>query len=301
MTRKRKNFLADLFKRKRASRKRSGIKANWPAERRALRIEPLEERAMLAMISVNSLADGPVDLTDGVTTLRDALAMAADDTNYPGADQITFAASLGLETTPGRITLGEGQLTINSSVTLTGPGADLLTVDGNQLSRVFSVNSDATATIRGLTITGGNAGTYGDGGGVANYGTLMMAHVAVSENTADYGGGVYNSSGTLSVVSATFSGNVGDDYGGGIYNSGGTVSILNSTLTGNTAVNSSSSYGGGVYNSYGTLTVSNCTLASNTAKTSGGGIHVSSGSLAERRWGVGRIRKRDWLLEPDRY
>src|SRR5262249_9738603 len=67
---------------------------------------------------VDSTADeDDGNYTAGDLTLREALALA---NAYPGADTISFApAVFG---TPQTITLGLGQLTINSDLTLTGPG-----------------------------------------------------------------------------------------------------------------------------------------------------------------------------------
>jgi len=83
------------------------------------------------------------------------------------ADTITFAADLG-----ATIKLTSGPLTINSDLTIKGPGAHELSVSGTGNSGVFSVASGATAKIKGLTITGGNADS---GGGINNKGTLMLA------------------------------------------------------------------------------------------------------------------------------
>ena len=56
-----------------------------------------------------------------------------------------------------------GTLTLSTSVAITGPGANLLAVDGNHATTVFTVNGGATATISGLTIRNGKgaAGTTG--------------------------------------------------------------------------------------------------------------------------------------------
>ena len=88
-----------------------------------------------------------VDSADGLTSLREALAYAALN---PGADTITFgdgSASTGgtnfTDATPDTITLGGSQLVIDSDVTLVGTGAKLLTISGNNQSRVFYVDEDA--------------------------------------------------------------------------------------------------------------------------------------------------------------
>ena len=58
--------------------------------RRALRFEPLEDRRLLAVVTVSTL-DDTVDFNDGVTSLREAIFA----TNLVGgADTIEFAAAL---------------------------------------------------------------------------------------------------------------------------------------------------------------------------------------------------------------
>ena len=56
------------------------------------------------------------------------------------------------------IDLTSGQLTIDKHLTITGPGANLLTVQRTSgTSRIFAINPGKTVTISGLTIAGGNA------------------------------------------------------------------------------------------------------------------------------------------------
>jgi hypothetical protein len=50
----------------------------------------------------------------------------------------------------GTITLASGELIISNNVTITGPGPNVLTVSGNNASRVFHLN--ATVIISGLKI-----------------------------------------------------------------------------------------------------------------------------------------------------
>ena len=64
-------FLASLLKKKRASRRKGDRQRQRFLGRKTLRMEPLEERAMLALIGVDSLADGPVNWAGGCTTLRE--------------------------------------------------------------------------------------------------------------------------------------------------------------------------------------------------------------------------------------
>ena len=83
----------------------------------------------------------------GTGSLRQALADAVD------GDTINFSSSLNGQ----RITLTSGELLVNKSVTISGPGATMLTVDANHTSRVFDIASGKDVTISGLTITNGSA------------------------------------------------------------------------------------------------------------------------------------------------
>src|SRR5262249_48768584 len=140
-----------------------------------------------------------------------------------GADEITFgdgSASGGadfLDSTPDQITLGgsELELTGAATTTISGPGAGLLSISGNHASRVFDVDdgdndpsTNASAAISGLTITGGNAGPSGNGGGISNQGKLTLTDCTISDNSAldALGGGIYNT-GRLTVIDSTISDN----------------------------------------------------------------------------------------------
>jgi hypothetical protein len=190
------------------------------------------------------------------------------------ADTITFAADLG-----ATIKLTSGPLTINSDLTIKGPGAHELSVSGTGNSGVFSVASGATAKIKGLTITGGNADS---GGGINNKGTLMLATSAVSGNLAGgSGGGIFNG-GTLRVWRSTISANTADEGGGGgVFNRGtfrgseSNAAFTNSTISRNSAEVS----GGGISNA-GVVSISNSTVTKNSAEGSGGGVaSLGAGSV----------------------
>ena len=227
----------------------------------------------------------------GLGSLRQALANAND------GDTIDATGVSGV------ITLTTGELLVGKTVTINGPGAEVLAVDGNASSRVFHISSGKKATISGLTIRNGHADNVG--GGIENESgaTLTVANTTVSDNTAGSvgnpaveGGGIYNL-GTLTIVNSTVSGNAAGGIsgaGGGIFNNGpltitsstfsantaiagagvhnddlaSTVTITNSTFSGNAA----SAYGGACFNG-GPMQISNSTFSGNSART-GGGILV---------------------------
>jgi CSLREA domain-containing protein len=226
---------------------------------------------------VVTTTDDVVDPTDGETSLREAIAYA---NAHAGEDTITFSSRFDTQQT---ITLSgtELELTDPATTTITGPGANLLAINGGGLSRVFNVGVGASAALSGLTITGGNAD---NGGGLSNSGTATLTDCTVSANSATGGGGgIFNSTGdpndpipTLTLNNCTISGNsVSPGNGGGVFNSG-TATLTNCTISENSvsAVQFSgggyeppppgSGAGGGVFNS-GTATLTNCTISKNSA------------------------------------
>ncbi|WP_422927543.1 beta strand repeat-containing protein [Singulisphaera sp. PoT] len=260
----------------------------------------------------------PGSFTPGLSVLEGRIALSTlvvTDTNDSGAgsfrqaiidahggDKITFANSLRGHT----ITLTSGELEIDRNIDIEGPGAGQLTVSGNGASRVFFVTPDASATIAGLTITDGKAG---EGGGILNYGNLLLQKATVTANQAlgaldDYhwaqGGGISNG-GILTIVQSTITGNkaIGNDdidvggqsSGGGIFNTN-LLSITGSTISNNLAIGgtgsqfSGSSLGGGIADLSDpslpvALRIVNSTLSNNQAigqDAGGGGPFASSGT-----------------------
>ena len=210
---------------------------------------------------------------NGAGSLRDALAIAND------GDTIDATG------VSGTILLTSGELQITHGVTISGPGADQLAVDGNAQSRVFYVNSGKTVTVSGLSIRNGHV-TNLYGGGVYNEDTaLTVINCSISGNSADYGGGIYNVGGPgghadLAVINSILSGN----YGGGIFNDASgidsshgraTLTITDSTLSGN--------YGGGIgngaFNGEAGVTVINCTISGNSTTGNGAGISNTAGGF----------------------
>ena len=168
-----------------------------------------------------------------------------------------------------------------------GPGAGLVTIVSDALGvnpvgifPVLQIDSGTTATLSGITISGGSAtgirnsvyatstinncaiinnrSTIGAGGGIQNYGWLMVEDSTIAGNRAQYSGGGISNSGTLTVLDTTIANNVAMDVFGGTPDGGGGIS------------------------NYGTLTAVNTTIAYNqtTIPGTGGGLDVDLYNVA---------------------
>jgi CSLREA domain-containing protein len=215
-----------------------------------------------AAFTVNSTGDGAdSNISDGVCddgmghcTLRAAIQQA--NANL-GGDEVNFGVT-------GTINLSSALPTLLTNITISGPGANRLTVrrDTGGDYRIFRVPAGVTAAISGLTVTNGRAPldfTFnpagGGGGGIHNAGALTLTDCAVSGNTtigppgrpldslAGGGGGIHND-GTLTITRCTVSNN-----------------STGSTGAGEPAVQGGS--GGGIFNT-GTLTMTECIVRGNS-------------------------------------
>jgi CSLREA domain-containing protein len=170
-----------------------------------------------------------------------------------------------------------GTLTISKNMNITGPGANLLSIDGGKTVGVFNVKNLITVSISGLTIIGGNTGS--GGGGIFNAGTLTVTNCTFSGNNAgDFGGGIQNRF-ILTVTNSTFSGNTAG-VGGAIENDDA-MTVTNSTFSGNTAIGPDSRGGGGIMNDYAGMILTNSTFSGNTAQVnpSSAGIFIEGNPL----------------------
>ena len=139
---------------------------------------------MIPSSVVNTTAD-EFGFSNGTTSLREAIAGA----NAVPGQTITFDPTVFASAQTITLTLGQLELSDTSGTeTITGPAAGV-TVNAGGTSRVFQVDTGVTASISGLTITGGSAGN---------------------------GGGLYNDGGDVTLTDCTISGNSASGNGGGV-------------------------------------------------------------------------------------
>ena len=101
----------------------------------------------------------------GPGSLRQALAVAHD------GDRITFTVS-------GVIRLTSGGLVVVRNITISGPGANQLSIDGNQATFVLGVIPHRTVSISGLSITNGQYGIWNQ------QATLSVSNCLLSGNSS---------------------------------------------------------------------------------------------------------------------
>jgi hypothetical protein len=251
------------------------------------------------LILVDSTGDGVnmgsgnvCDDGTGHCTLRAAIQLVNGRNN--GSDHIAIGVT-------GTIALSNALPNLNVPVSISGPGADNLTVQNanpgnNNAFRIFNVTTSGTVSFSGITIAHGDVFSPTDylGAGIQNYnaGIVNVTNCTLTANDAHQwfdqngnvgpaspGGGIANrGGGTINITSSTFTEN-NADVGGGIYNSStGIINVTNSTLSQN-----SSGSGGGIYN-LGTITITNSTLDHNdcvggTSGRNGGGIYNFAGTV----------------------
>jgi len=212
-----------------------------------------------------------ITVTNGNDSGPGSLRQAVSDAS--SGDVIQFAGGVT------NITLTSGQITIDVSLSINGPGANALTINSSS-SGVFiaSTNTDAIS-ISDLTIANSveaisnnsqmtinrcvmanNTSTA-----ITNTGTMSVVDSTISNNTAgDSPAGGIRNDGSMTITRCTISNNSAID-GGGIFNNSGSLSMTDSTISGNLAMASDGySSGGGIFNNE-SMTISNCTIGGNLA------------------------------------
>jgi hypothetical protein len=206
----------------------------------------LAAAAEAGTLTVTSTADG------GSGSLRDTVAAAN------GGDTIVFAVS-------GTIVLTGGEIALGKDLDIEGPGAAVLSISGNNRSRIFDIFVGGTTasapvvTVAGLTLTEGRAGGTG-GGAILNVGaTLNLRSAVISNSVASFGGATeFVPGGGISLQKGAF------------------LTATDTLFTGNTAAvvganGCNGAEGGAICNWASTATVTRCTFIGNQALGGSGG------------------------------
>jgi len=293
--------LGSLCRQQQRLRRKSGVSFIGSSFARRLHVEELEDRRMLAVLTVqNNLDDVLPNLVgDGQLSLREAIHIA----NNPGIsidgftsieieDDIIFDAALSAQT----ILLAAGQLEITDAVAIDATAlAENLTIDAQSLSRVFSIDDPTVTdenfdvTLGGLDLTGGSDLGFGGGVYFLSSGTLTVNQSSIFGNATTTlvmlpqlgGGGIYSMGGDVVVKDSSVSDNSSSNNGGGIYSRTGVVTLENSTVSRNTSNGDTfTGNGGGIYAHAGAVTVMGSNITLNTSIFGGGGgIYSQDGEV----------------------
>ncbi|MFN8597302.1 MAG: choice-of-anchor Q domain-containing protein [Anaerolineae bacterium] len=160
-------------------------------------------------------------------------------------------------------------LTVNKTLTLTGVSSATTIIQAVAGQRVITVTAGNNLRLENLTVTGGHpSGAVGGGIIVLNNGSLTLINSRVANNSADYGGGVFQggSGGRVDAIGSRIDLNTTTYHGGGLYIEG-TAAFTNTQVLSNTA----NQHGGGVHVQYGRADVSGGVFAYNRAVNGNGG------------------------------
>lgn len=207
----------------------------------------------------------------GAGSLRESISVVLS------GGTITFSSFFN---SPRTILLTSGELRILKNVTINGPGADLLTISAGNSSRVFNIGQSSpgnTVAISGLRIINGRAPDGDFGGGLEqNFGTLTLSNCEFAGNSAPVqsagiGGAIDFFEGTLNISDCNISGNSSVINGGGIAAANAVVTITNSSIAGNV-----SGGGGGLHIFGGSAAITGSTFSGNTVTNRGGAIFAQN-------------------------
>ena len=241
----------------------------------------------------------------GPGSLRDAIGAATSGQTI----DLTATGCSTISLTTGDISIGQQDLTLQ------GPGANYLTIDGSDLYSLRHHNDfGGTLTVNDLAIAHGRRyldatlNLHARGGCLYSYGTISLANTLLEYCTAETanlhyyaeGGAVFAKAGLTainsSIILSTAASSPAHGYGGGAFTlgpatiayssiglnyassaGGGIVATAGLFMNYSSLILNSSSSAGGLY-AGGNTTIQNSTIASNSASTFGGGLIEGSGA-----------------------
>jgi predicted outer membrane repeat protein len=161
---------------------------------------------------------------------------------------------------------------ISANTKLNGGNKIILKAPNTQHFQVFG---GVTFKISNIILKNGLSNS---GGAIENFGTTKAISVTFSNNHSLSHGGAINNYETLVVKSSTFKNNQSDQEGGAIFNTGGTVTVKSSTFTGNKANNAKS--GGAIENDAGSLIVVSSTFTGNQGFNGGAILNLDIANVS---------------------
>ena len=253
------------------------------------------------------------DVENSITSGSDSLYVSpkGSDSNGDGSSENPYQSlkhAIEQSSNGSTIYLADGNysgknnrnLTIDKSLSIVGNSRDKVIIDGENIARIFIINSPIAVKLDSMTLINGYEApvkTTPEGGAIYSYGaSLTLNKVTVkNSNGNDNGGAVYNYLGSLTVIDSDFINNQAKKKGGALFTAGVTV-IRNSRFISNKVTDALNGVGGaimiagsglmenslfeknradysvgGICNS-GNITINNCSFINQSCRYAGGAI-----------------------------
>lgn len=248
-----------------------------------------------------TLVDVTVGTGSPASCTEDAFNTALNSVQASGGGTITFNCG-----GPATITFTGGKIISAANVII--DGGSQITLSGVNTVRHFYVDTNATLSVKNITLSNGYDNSYG-GGSILNLGTLNLDNTTIKDSNVDSGhsGGAIMSVGSLTINNSLIE-NIGGGSAGGLfiiganadavitgstfsgnhttstqYGLGGAISNWNDadvTIHSSTLIQNQANRGGAIYNDAAVMTIDNGTLIdTNSALEGGGGIDNKGGSI----------------------
>jgi len=253
--------------------------------------------------------DGQCSLIEAIVNANTDTATYADCVAGSGADviELASAATYVLDQVHTNYDGPNGLPLVNSQITIEGNGSTIERFADASLFRLIAVTPTGALELRDLTLRNGDVGSN-FGGALYSRGGVELIRCAVTGNAAQGGGGLWNRSGTMTVIDSVVSLNVAvggggginsdaddadailviegtsvtenevlDGGGGAIWAHGGFTSelhIMHSAITSNTAGRTT----GGIRSQGAEVTIENTTIDGNQSNWACGGLFFEGGT-----------------------
>jgi fibronectin-binding autotransporter adhesin len=230
-------------------------------------------RTKLSLVKTTALALGAALLMIGVALLLLGVPGAAQ-----AAPSATIQSMIDAAPEGGTVNIATGtyteSLTVNKTLTLTGVSSTTTIIQAVSGQRVITVTAGHNLRLVNLTVTGGHpSGSVG--GGIFAGSNLLIINCRIANNSADYGGGVFqnDSTGRVDVIGSRIELNTTTAYhGGGLYVHGSAA--LTNTLV---LSNSAGQHGGGLHVDGERTDLNGGLFSNNTAGINGGAVNLNNG------------------------
>ena len=228
----------------------TGANGDWDLEYRsglieAATITPVSYQYCLESETPSLVVTTALDVmddADGLTSLREALSYAA---SLGDSQTITFDSTVFGDGATIVLDSAKGEIELTSNITIDGDvnadGKADVTIDGDNATRIFLINSEIAVNLQNLNLINANS-VDGHGGAIlVNNGkaSLTVDNILFDGNDAEgtlkNGGAIYAAGGTLVVSDSVFTNNTASASGGALMSNGGSMTITNTVFDGNFA------------------------------------------------------------------